>query len=81
TLMNQRGWIGQFNHPATSGQFVVNGTALGYTADGDQVMVTCEVLNSSAFSSNTTETETGRSTYEAACNQALEAGYHVAFTS
>ncbi|MFZ6743873.1 Ig-like domain-containing protein [Undibacterium sp. JH2W] len=81
TLMRQRGWIGQFNHPSTSGQFIVNGTALGYTADGDQAMVACEVLNSSAFSTNTTETETSRSSYEGACNKALEAGYHVAFTT
>ncbi|MFZ6759886.1 Ig-like domain-containing protein [Undibacterium sp. Ji50W] len=81
TLMRQRGWIGQFNHPSSSGQFIVNGTALGYTADGDQAMVACEILNSSAFSTNTTETETSRSTYEGACNKALEAGYHVAFTT
>ncbi len=81
TLMRSRGWIGQFNHPATSGQFAVGGVALGYTADGDQAMVMCEVLNTSAFSTNTTETETGRSSYEAACNKALEAGYHVAFST
>jgi len=81
TLMRQRGLIGQFNHPSTSGQFQVNGVALGYTADGDQAMVACEVLNTSAFSTNTTETETGRSSYESACNKALEAGYHVAFTT
>ncbi|MES2049658.1 MAG: Ig-like domain-containing protein [Pseudomonadota bacterium] len=81
TLMRQRGWIGQFNHPAASGQFSAGGVALGYTADGDQAMVLCEVLNTSAFSTNTTETETGRSNYEAACNKALEAGYHLAFST
>ncbi|MCU6498061.1 CehA/McbA family metallohydrolase [Rugamonas sp. A1-17] len=81
TLMRQRGYIGQFNHPESSGQFLVNGTPLGYTADGDQAMALCEVLNTSAFSTNTSETETGRSTYEGACNKALEAGYHVAFSS
>ena len=81
TLMRQRGWVGQFNHPSSSGQFLVNGTALGYTADGDQAMALCEVLNTSAFSTNTTESETGRSTYEGACNKALEAGYHIAFSS
>ncbi len=81
TLMRQRGLIGQFNHPATSGQFLVNGVALGYTADGDQAMGMCEVLNTSAFSVNTTETETGRSSYEGACKKALEAGFHVAFTT
>ena len=81
TLMRQRGWIGQFNHPATSSQFLINGVPLGYSADGDQAMVLCEVLNSKAFSVNTTETETSRSSYEGACNKALEAGYHVAFSS
>ena len=81
TLMRQRGWFGQFNHPATMGQFQVGGVALGYTRDGDQAMVLCEVLNTSAFSVNTSETETGRSTYEGACNKALEAGFHVAFSS
>jgi len=70
-----------FNHPASSGQFVIGGTALAYSADGDQVMVLCEVMNSSAFSHNTTETETSRSSYETACNALLEAGYHVAFSS
>jgi hypothetical protein len=81
TLMKNRGWIGQFNHPAATGQFVIGGTNLAYTADGDQAMVLCEVTNSSAFSTNTTETETGRSSYEAACNSLLSAGYHVAFSS
>jgi hypothetical protein len=81
TLMRQRGWIGQFNHPASSGQFVAGGVALGYTADGDQAMVLCEVLNTSAFSTNTSESETGQSSYQSACNKALEAGYHVAFST
>jgi hypothetical protein len=81
TLMAQRGWIGQFNHPATTGQFLVNGVPFGYTADGDKAMALCEVLNTSAFSTNTTETETGHSSYEGACNKALEAGYHVGFSS
>ncbi len=81
TLMKGNGWIGQFNHPASTGQFVVGSTALAYTADGDQAMVLCEVMNSSAFSHNTTETETSRTSYEGACNKLLEAGYHVAFSS
>ncbi|MEJ7807350.1 MAG: Ig-like domain-containing protein, partial [Telluria sp.] len=81
TLMRQRGYIGQFNHPSTSGQFIVNGVPLGYTADGDQAMVLCEVLNTSAFSVNTTETETGRSNFESACKKALESGFHVAFST
>jgi hypothetical protein len=81
TLMNSKGWIGQFNHPAQSGQFTVNGSNFGYTADGDAVMVMAEVLNSSAFSHNTTETETSRPNYEAAFNTILERGYHVAPSS
>jgi hypothetical protein len=81
TLMRQRGWLGQFNHPASSGQFLVNAVPLGYTADGDEAMALCEVMNTSAFSTNTTESETGRSNYEAACKKALEAGYHVAFST
>ncbi|RJG24167.1 CehA/McbA family metallohydrolase [Massilia cavernae] len=80
-LMRQRGWLGQFNHPAVNGQFNVNGVALGYTEDGDEAMALCEVLNTSAFSANTTETETRRSNFEMACNKALEAGFHVAFSS
>ncbi|PJJ18540.1 hypothetical protein CLU90_1736 [Janthinobacterium sp. 67] len=80
-LMRERGWIGQFNHPAYAGQFLVNGQPLGYTADGDAAMVLCEVMNTSAFSTNDEETETRRSNYEAACNRALAAGYHVAFSS
>jgi hypothetical protein len=81
TLMNARGLVGQFNHPAAAGQFAVNGTALGYTADGDAVMALCEVLNSSAFSASENEGETRRSNFEPACNKLLEAGYHVAFSS
>ena len=81
TLMKQRGWLGQFNHPSSSGQFLVNGVALGYSADGDEAMALCEVMNTSAFSTNTSETETSRSNYEGACKKALEAGYHVAFST
>ncbi|WP_425254096.1 CehA/McbA family metallohydrolase [Janthinobacterium sp. NFX145] len=80
-LMRERGWIGQFNHPAPAGQFLVNGQPLGYTPDGDAAMVLCEVMNTSAFSTNDAETENRRSNYEAACNRALTAGYHVAFSS
>ncbi|WP_257626069.1 CehA/McbA family metallohydrolase [Janthinobacterium sp. NKUCC06_STL] len=80
-LMRERGWIGQFNHPAPAGQFLVNGQPLGYTPDGDAAMVLCEVMNTSAFSTNDEETENRRSNYEAACNRALAAGYHVAFSS
>jgi hypothetical protein len=80
-LMRERGWIGQFNHPSQSGQFLVNGTAFGYTADGDAAMALCEVVNSTAFSVNDKEGETRRSNFEAACNKVLEAGYHVAFST
>jgi hypothetical protein len=81
TLMRRRGWIGQFNHPSTKGQFSVDGKPLAYHPDGDEAMVLCEVLNTSAFSTNTSESETRRSNYEAACNKLLEAGWHVAFSS
>lgn len=76
--MATRGWIGMFNHPATSGQFQIGGTSLAYDAAGDQVMVLAEVLNSSAFSTNTTQTESSRSSYVGAWNILLERGYHVA---
>jgi hypothetical protein len=81
SVMKARGWIGMFNHPASSGQFAIGGTPLAYDANGAQVMVAAEVLNSSAFSTNTTQTETSRSTYTTAFNILLERGYHVAPTS
>jgi hypothetical protein len=81
TLMREKNWVGQFNHPARDGQFVVNKVPMGYTEDGDQAMALCEVVNSNAFSTNITETETRRSNYEIACNRALEAGFHVAFST
>jgi hypothetical protein len=81
TMMKERGWVGQFNHPALTGQFAVNGVPLGFTPDGDQAMALCEVINSTAFSTNDSESETRRSNFEMACNKLLEAGYHVAFSS
>lgn len=81
SVMKARGWIGMFNHPASSGQFIIGGVPLAYDANGRDVMVAAEVLNSSAFSTNTTETETGRSTYTGAFNILLERGYHVAPTT
>lgn len=81
TLMKQRGWLGQFNHPANTGQFQIGGVPLAYHADGDASMVLCEVLNSGAFATSTSEGETSLSNYEAGCNLALEAGYHVAFST
>ncbi|WLI89356.1 CehA/McbA family metallohydrolase [Massilia sp. R2A-15] len=81
TLMRQRGLVGQFNHPSQSGQFLVGGVPFGYTPDGDAAMALCEVVNSNAFSTSTTESETRRSNFELACDKALEAGYHVAFSS
>lgn len=81
TLMRARGWIGQFNHPAHAGQFQVNGVPLAFTEDGLHAMALCEVMNSTAFSTNTSQTETRRSHFEGACNRLLEAGYRVAFSS
>lgn len=81
TTMRERGWVGQFNHPDTSDQFPVGSSVMGYSADGDEVMVAAEILNTSAFSSNTSETETSRSTYEGAFNKLLERGFHIAPTS
>ncbi|HEY1092980.1 MAG TPA: Ig-like domain-containing protein, partial [Burkholderiaceae bacterium] len=78
TTMRTQGLVGQFNHPDSTGQFVVNGVDLGYTTDGDEVMVMAEVMNTSAFSSNTTETETSRSSYETTYKKLLERGFHVA---
>lgn len=75
--MRQRGWIGQFNHPSTS-QFAIGGTGMAYSADGAEVMVLTEILNTSAFSTNTTQTETSRSSYPGAWNRLLERGYKVA---
>lgn len=78
SVMRAQGLIGQFNHPDDTGQFIINGTDMAYSADGDEVMVMAEVMNTSAFSSNTTETETSRSSYETAWKKLLERGYHVA---
>lgn len=78
--MRDHGWIGQFNHPQ-DGQFRVDGRSFGYSADGDTAMVLCEVMNSNAFSRREDEGETRLSLYEASCRRALEAGYHLAFSS
>jgi hypothetical protein len=80
-LMAQRGWLGQFNHPASSGQYKVNGVAFGYTAEGEKAMALCEVMNTPAFSNTTDESDNGNSGYEGACKKALEAGFKVAFTT
>lgn len=77
-VMRSQGVVGQFNHPDSSGQFIINGVDLAYSADGDEVMVMAEIMNTSAFSSNTTETETSRSSYEGAYKKILERGFHVA---
>jgi len=82
TTMKARGWVGQFNHPSTSdSQFKIGTTVFGYHADGDEVMVGAEIMTTSAFSANTTETETSRSSYEGAYNKLLENGFHVAPTT
>ena len=80
-LMKQQGWVGQFNHPASTGQFQIGGVDLAYDANGNDVMALAEVLNSSAFSTNTTQTEASRNTYTAAFDILLERGYHVAPTT
>ena len=81
TTMKARGWVGQFNHPSTSDQFKIGSTVMGYHADGDEVMVGAEIMNTSAFSNNTSETETSRSTYGGAFDKLLENGFHVAPTT
>jgi hypothetical protein len=78
TFMRGQQVLGQFNHPATSGQFAISGTSLAYTADGDAVMVLSEVLNTSAFSVATDESETSRTSFEGAWRRLLEAGFHLA---
>ena len=75
--MRAAGTIGQFNHPDASG-FQVNGVSLAYSTDGDEVMVMSEILNTSAFSNNVTESETGQSSYASVFNRLLERGFHVA---
>ena len=80
-VLRQNNLIGQFNHPASSGQFVIDGTALAYHPDGDEVMALAEILNTSAFSNNITETETSRTSYESTFNRILERGFHVAPTT
>ncbi|NVD99448.1 CehA/McbA family metallohydrolase [Massilia sp. BJB1822] len=79
-LMRERGWIGQFNHPGDS-QFRIGGQAFAFSSDGEQAMVLCEVMNSSAFSSRSDEQESHLSNYEERCRTLLEAGYHLAFSS
>jgi hypothetical protein len=81
STMKAKNLIGQFNHPTSSGQFLIGTKALGYTADGDSVMALCEVANASAFSNTTNESDTNIDTFESACNKILENGYHVAFSS
>jgi hypothetical protein len=76
-LMRSRGWIGQFNHPSSS-QFNIGGVSMAFDADGAEVMVLAEVINTSAFSKNTSETETARSNYASAWGSLLRKGYKVA---
>src|SRR5687768_17685838 len=70
--MKARGWIGQFNHPSTSGQFLVNGTALGYDANGAEVMVAAEIRNTSAFSRSEEHTSELQSRLHLVCRLLLE---------
>lgn len=76
--MRAAGVVGQFNHPDSSGQFVVNGVSLAYTTDGDEVMVLGEILNTSAFSNRVDEGETSQTIYQSPFNRLLEAGFHIA---
>lgn len=78
TVMRAAGQVGQFNHPDTTGQFIVNGTDFGYTADGDEVMVLAEISNTSAFSNKEDESQQPGSGYESAFKKILERGFHVA---
>ena len=78
SVMRAAGQIGQFNHPDTSGQFIINGTDFGYTADGDEVMVLAEISNTNAFSNKDDESTPPGSGYETAFRKILERGFHVA---
>ncbi len=80
TLMKEQGWLGQFNHPGRS-HFAIGGQPLAFSADGARAMALCEVMNSNAFSNRLDEGEPRHSFYEEACDQLLEAGYRLAFTS
>jgi hypothetical protein len=78
SVMRAAGQVGQFNHPDTAGQFVINGVDFGYTADGDEVMVLAEISNTSAFSNVEDESQQPGSGYETAFRKILERGFHVA---
>jgi hypothetical protein len=78
SVMRAAGQVGQFNHPDATGQFIVNGTDFGYTADGDEVMVLAEVSNTSAFSNKDDESQLPGAGYETAFRKILERGFHVA---
>lgn len=78
SVMRAAGQVGQFNHPDSSGQFIVNGVDLGYTADGDEVMVLAEISNTSAFSNVEDESQQPGAGYEGAFRKILERGFHVA---
>ncbi|HEY0661965.1 MAG TPA: CehA/McbA family metallohydrolase, partial [Lysobacter sp.] len=75
--MKERGWIGQFNHPDRD-QFLVDGEGMGFDENGADVMVLVEVLNTSAFSSNTSQTEPKRRDFVGAWKRLLERGYKLA---
>jgi hypothetical protein len=80
TLMKEQGWLGQFNHPR-AGQFPIGQRPMAYSEDGGHAMALCEIMNSNAFSSRLDESESRHSFFEEGCNQLLEAGYHIAFSS
>ncbi|WP_338763817.1 phosphotransferase [Massilia sp. METH4] len=80
SLLARRGWLGQFNHP-NARQFRVRDKPLGHVPEADEAMALCEVTNSAAFSNRTDEGESRMSSFESTCQRALEAGWHVAFSS
>ena len=77
-VMRNAGQVGQFNHPDVAGQYIINGVDLGYTSDGDEVMVLAEISNTSAFSNVDNESQVPGAGYEAAFRKMLERGFHVA---
>lgn len=83
TTMKNKGLVGQFNHPSSSGQFqALSGSVpFVYSADGDAVMVLSEIRNSPAFSTSTTESDALGSGWESSFNIILERGFHVAPSS
>jgi hypothetical protein len=79
-VMNERGWIGQFNH-ADPKQFKIDGDPLAYDEKGAKVMVLAEVFNTSAFSSDMSESDDRGNSFDTAWKTLLEKGYRLAPSS